>query len=199
MLLHLIHAAATSPAATGTPDVSTFEQYIAPGSGVAVFTALVGYIIKIWRDGRAQDVEGARAKQAEAEKETAALKTDYVAQLAAVRAELEKVRADAASAAERAAHDNESLRADVRRLQDQMQSLRDEQLAELRRRDLVHQHEIATEREHTLKQTKISFRLQQAMASAGVPLPPDLDPERPDVPPRLSLVDDDSDDADSVL
>lgn len=133
---------------------------IAPTGALGIALALLGYIVREWRIGRQADVEHykQRARDAEAERD---------------RAYTEHQR------------DRSELVGRVSALEREVRGLRTDHDSYIQRLSDRHRDEVRRLNRRLDTELRVQFRLREYMATHGLSLPPDIDPERPDVPTDL--------------
>lgn len=178
LVIHVIIPLAAAPAPVVA--VSPVEQWLAPGGVVGVLGGLLYAVAKVWRDGRSQDVSTARTRADEAERERDEVRDE-------LKRQLEDMREESRAFREQAQHDTEELRTEVRRLQREIRDLRTSHDVEMRERERRHHDEIEALQGRLVRQTAVAWRLRETLAQHGIAMPPDLDPDRPEVRPRLDV------------
>lgn len=127
---------------------------------LGVVLVIIAYVVRMWRDGRHQNVEYERAGREAAERERDRLMREHVADRAALT---ERISA----------------------LEREVRGLRDEHNRYLQQMTDRHRDEIRTLNRRLDTGLRMEYRLREWMAQNGWSLPVDLDPAHPEVTPDL--------------
>lgn len=149
----ILAQAAPLTSATVAADVGSL---VAPTTGIGVFLYGAYLIVRLYREGRSEQVKAARERA-------------QAAELRALEAQQERDQ------------DIASLRQQVNALEDELRSVRSEMAAQR----YAHDRQVRDAYRRLETEIRVGHRLTQWCIEHGIGLPPDLDPARPDVAPQL--------------